>query len=146
MKKLLLLSFVIFCGSAFAQKSNGDEETNCYLRWVKKFEQRGSDEVEDGVHEGVIITFRKGSHAECYNGKVEVSKGKITNMWLAFETGTYEPVEKKFRYEKVEITIINGISKTIVTQDDQLINVIFPKKLKAKKPGYVKAPDPEIGD
>ena len=40
------------------------------------------------------------------------------------------------------MTIVNGISLTMLTMDDDLINVIFPKTLKPKKVGYTSAPDP----
>lgn len=147
MKKIVFPVFIAlaFVLPASAQSSNA-EETNCYLKWVKKFEERGADFVEDGVYENVIITFRQGSRGECYNGKVEVKGGKIITMFLRFEGGAYEPVEKKFKYEKMEVTVTNGISKTIVTTGDELINVIFPKKLKPKKAAYEKAPEPGIDD
>ena len=147
MKKILL---PIILGFAFAMPASAQsavsEESNCYLKWVKKFEERGADAVEDGTYDNVIITFRQGTRAECYNGKVDVKAGKITNMFLRFEGGAYEPVEKKFKYEKMEVTVTNGISKTIVTTSDELINVIFPKKLKPKKAAYEKAPEPGIDD
>lgn len=149
MKRLLLsLTVLMFCAAnAVAQ----DEPTNCYLKWAKLFEERGAEDVEDGVSENIIICFRRGTKAECFNGKVEVKAGKITGIWLRFEGGTYEPLEKKFKHnEKNQITgdikIVNGISTTMVTEDDQLINVIFYKKLKPKKKSYEKAPEPGVGD
>jgi hypothetical protein len=149
MKKLFLpAAIMLFCAThVFAQ----DEPTNCYLKWAKLFEERGAEEVEDGVNENVIISFRRGTKAECFNGKVEVKAGKIIGIWLRFEGGTYEPLEKKFKHnDKNQVTsdikIVNGMSTTMVTEDDQLINVIFYKKLKPKKKSYEKAPEPGIGD
>jgi len=118
-----------------------DEETNCYLKWAQKFENRGADDVADGAYNDVIITFRNGSDAECFNGKCEVKDGKITGMYIKMENGTYEQVKKKLRYD-FPITVNNGISKTILTLEDELINVLFIKKIKPKKAGFEKAPDP----
>lgn len=118
-----------------------DEETNCYLKWAQKFENRGADEVADGVYSDVIITFRNGSDAECFNGKCEVKEGKIIVMYIRLENGTYEQVKKKLRYD-FPVTITNGMSKPVLTMEDELINVLFIKKIKPKKAGFEKAPDP----
>ncbi|MEW6468875.1 MAG: hypothetical protein AB1458_08125 [Bacteroidota bacterium] len=142
MKRLILLcGALLFCASAsFSQGT--DEETNCYLKWAKKFEERGGEEVPDGTYDDVIITIRQGTKAECYYGKVEVVKGKITQMWLKQDGGTYEVLDKKYKITN-EMKIVNGMSTTLVTVDDELVNVIFYKKLKPKKPGYQKAPEPK---
>ena len=118
-----------------------DEETNCYLKWAQKFENRGADEVADGVYSDVIITFRNGSDAECFNGKCEVKEGKIIVMYIRLENGTYELVKKKLRYD-FPVTITNGMSKPVLTMEDELINVLFIKKIKPKKAGFEKAADP----
>jgi hypothetical protein len=123
-----------------------EEETNCYIKWAQKFEDRGAENVEDGVYTDVVITFRSGSSAECFNGKAEVKDGKVIGMYLRLEDGSYEPVTRKWKYEIKEVTIINGISKTLITKDDVLINVLFIKKIKPKKKGYEKAPDPSAID
>ena len=118
-----------------------DTETNCYLKWAQKFEDRGADEVPDGVYTDVIITFRHGSEAECYNGKCEVKEGKVSGMYIKMEDGNYELLKRKLRYD-FPITITNGMSKTVLTFEDDLINVLFIKKIKAKKAGFVKAAEP----
>ncbi len=118
-----------------------EEENNCYLKWAQKFENRGADEVADGSYSDVIITFRNGSDAECFNGKCDVKEGKISGMYIKLENGTYEQVKKKLRYD-FPIIITNGMSKTILTLDDELINVLFIKKIKPKKAGFEKAADP----
>lgn len=144
MKKLittltLLLSINVAVVAQAVKKF--DEETNCYLKWAQKFENRGAEEVADGVYSDVIITFRNGSDAECFNGKCDVKDGKITGMYIKLENGTYELVKKKLRYD-FPITITNGMSKTVLTLEDELINVLFIKKIKPKKAGFEKAPDP----
>lgn len=149
---LVFLIGSLFCFNLNAQEKGKEETpTNCYLKWAKLFEERGAEDVEDGTHDQIIITFRRGTKAECFNGKVEVKSGKITGIWLRFEGGTYEPLEKKYKHnEKNQVTndikIVNGISTTLVTEDDQLINVIFIKKLKPKKKAYEKAPEPGVDE
>jgi hypothetical protein len=115
--------------------------SNCYTRWEEKFEERGATEVKDGVYDDVIITVRSGPDAQCYSGKVEVKDGKIITMSRKLADGTYEAFKPKLKYE-VPMVITNGISATLLTMDDDLINVIFPKTLKPKKVGYTSAPDP----
>lgn len=143
--KKIITTLTLFIGitslvSAQAAKKI-DEESNCYLKWAQKFEDRGAEDVEDGNYEDVIIAFRNGSDAECYNGKCEVKGGKIAAMYIKMEDGTYELVKKKMRYD-FPVTITNGMSKTVLTLEDELINVLFIKKIKPKKAGFVKAADP----
>lgn len=148
MKRTLttLLLLAAFSFVAQAQETKKDEESNCYIKWAQKFEERGADEVVDGVYTDVVITFRRGSTADCYNGKAEVKGGKVTGMYLKLEDGTYEAVTAKWKYEIKDVTITNGISKTQITKEDVLINVLFIKKIKPKKQGYEKAPDPSDFD
>lgn len=142
-RTLTLLSFVISIAAATAQTTKkADDETNCYLKWAQKFESRGADDVTDGVYTDVIITFRNGGDAECFNGKVEVKDGKVIAMYLKMEDGSYEAVKKKSKYDKIPVTVTNGMSSTIVTKEDELINVLFIKKIKPKKAGFEKAPEP----
>jgi hypothetical protein len=147
MKKTITTLFIVLGTSAFltAQTPGGSKaqepETNCYLKWAQKFEDRGAEDVADGVYTDVIITFRHGSEADCYNGKCEVKDGRITAMYIKMEDGNYELVKKKLRYD-FPITITNGMSKTVLTFEDELINILFIKKIKAKKAGFVKAPEP----
>lgn len=119
-----------------------DEETNCYLKWAQKFENRGAEDVADGIYSDVIITFRNGNDAECFNGRCEVKEGKVKAMYIKMEDGSYEQVKKKPKYENVPLVITNGMSKTLLTMEDELINVLFIKKIKPKKAGFEKAADP----
>jgi hypothetical protein len=144
MKRIFtLLSFIIGVSAVSAQTvKKTDDEVNCYLKWAQKFESRGADDVADGTYTDVIITFRNGGDAECYNGKCEVKEGKVISMYLKMEDGSYEMVKKKSKYDKIPSTITNGMSSTIVTKEDELINVLFIKKIRAKKAGFEKAPEP----
>lgn len=148
---LFFLTGFLFFSFVSLSQDKDDVPTNCYLKWAKLFEERGGNDAEDGTHDNVIITFRRGTKAECFNGKVEVKTGKITGIWLRFEGGTYEPLDKKFKHNDKnqvsgDVKIVNGISTTLVTEDDQLINVIFYKLLRPKKKAYEKAPEPGVDE
>ncbi len=143
--KKIIITLTIFINAAFAiyaqSSKKNDDESNCYLKWAQKFETRGAEEIPDGTYSDVIITFRNGSDAECFNGKCDVKAGKIIAMYTKLEDGTYSLIKKKLRFEE-PVTITNGMSKTIVTFEDDLINVLFIKKIKPKKAGFEKAPEP----
>lgn len=143
MKKILFtLALFIVTITVFAQAGKKvEEESNCYIKWAQKFETRGADDVADGTYSDVIITFRTGSDAECFNGKCDVKDGRIIAMYTKLEDGTYSLVKKKLRYD-FPVTITNGMSKTVPTLDDELINVLFIKKIKPKKASFEKAAEP----
>ncbi|MFT6745925.1 MAG: hypothetical protein ACJAZ2_000263 [Glaciecola sp.] len=115
---------------------------NCYERYAKKFEERGATEVENGWHEGVVITFRKGSNADCYVGMVRVEELKITQLKIRNADGTYELYTQKFKAGG-DFVVTNGISTTQITMDDELVNVVFVKHIKAPKKKFTAAPDPD---
>lgn len=143
MKKTITSFALLLCLTTLisAQNAKKEDDTNCFLKWQQKLESRGAEEVTDGVYTDVIITFRSGSDAHCYNGKCEVKEGKVISMFVKKEDGSYDLVKKKLRYE-FPITIINGISKPILTLEDELINVLFVKKILPKKAGFEKAAEP----
>lgn len=144
--KKILTTIILFSGITtfiYGQSSKAtQEESNCYLKWAKKFEERGATDVEDGTYTDVIITFRRGSDAECYNGKCDVKEKKIAALYTKMEDGSYKQVKKKLRYDG-PITITNGISSTLLTMEEELINVLFIKKIKPKEASFEKAPEPE---
>ncbi|MES2396430.1 MAG: hypothetical protein V4549_10530 [Bacteroidota bacterium] len=143
MKKIIFtLALFIVTITVFAQASKKvEEDSNCFIKWAQKFEARGADDVADGTYSDVIITFRTGSDAECFNGKCDVKDGRIIAMYTKLEDGTYALVKKKLRYD-FPVTITNGMSKTVPTLDDELINVLFVKKIKPKKASFEKAAEP----
>jgi hypothetical protein len=148
MKKIItLIVSIIFVNTLFSQQTVDEElPATCYQKYASVFEKRGAFPVENGTHDDVIITFRKGSSADCFLGKVTVKEGilDINEIYMKFEDNTYEKVEKKYKYAEEKINIVNGISKTIVCYDDELINIMFTKKIKPKKKNYARAKEPEF--
>lgn len=140
MKNLFIVLFTIFSIALSAQEA---DEKNCYQKYADKFEERGANEIEDGWHEGVIITIRTGNDAQCLMGKVKVEGGNVVAMYIAYADGTYEkdPIRKTWKHDNISFaTVENGISKTLITVDNELYNVIFPKAIKPKKKSYQAAP------
>lgn len=144
MKKLLLSLVLASSTMIVVAQENDDAMVTCYQKYAEIFEKRGAEEIADGTYDDVIITFRKGSMADCFYGKVHVKGGNINpnEMFLKFEDNTYERIVRKYRFPDQIINIINGMSQTIVTIEDELIDVLFVKKIKPKKKSYVKAVDP----
>jgi len=144
MKKLLFSLLLATSTMIVVAQENEDAQVTCYQKYAEIFEKRGATEVVDGTYDDVIITFRKGSMADCFYGKVTVKNGAINadEMFLKFEDNTYERILRKYRYPNQVTTIINGMSRTIVTIEDELIDILFVKKIKPKKKSYVKAVDP----
>lgn len=144
MKKILfsvlLLTLISF--NAFSQ----NDETSCFNQWAKAFEVRGGDEVKDGWHDNVVLSIRHGSKTTCYSAKVQVEKNEIKDIFIKYVNGKYEPYLPKWKYEDQKALITNGISKTMQTIEDDLINIIFINHLKPKKTAYELAPLPNPDD
>ncbi len=133
MKKIYLITFLLL--PSFLSFS---QDVDCYNYYYKVFEARGAYNVQDGTHEEVIISIRTGNSAECYNAKVEVKDNTVTKIFLEFEDGTYEPYTPKFKND-YPTTIKNGVSRSQITMEDEIVNVFFIKKIKPKKKKYKKA-------
>lgn len=141
MRKILIaLTFAGISSFALAQ-----ENYTCYQKYAKVFEVRGANEIADGTYDDVIITIRKGSFADCFVGKVKVQNGVIVrnSMQLSFVDNSYEPFKRAYKYDE-PVTILNGVSKTLVTKDEELVNVMFVGAIKPKKKAFKRAPDPEF--
>ena len=139
--KVILVAVALLLGfNSFAQV-----EQTCYQKYAKVFEVRGADEVKDGWHEDIIVTIRKGSFADCFLGKVKVINGQIdkSTIALSFIDETFEPMVRSYKYDE-PATILNGISKTLVTNDEELINLMFVSAIKPKKKALKRAPEPEF--
>lgn len=146
MKKAVIIIGLIFGFIGLQAQDGSKQGTDCYSKWVKKFKERGSEEVADGIYTDVIIVVREiptsGATTNCYDGKVEVKGGKVMSFSILLEDGTYEKIPKELKQETRYVTIEEGMSKTIVTKDNSLINILWPKKIKPKKAPFKKAAEP----
>jgi hypothetical protein len=145
MKKFYIITCLslLFAGTTRSQSKTDKTELNCYNKWAVKFEERGAEDVKDGVYTDVIVTQRMGSKADCFSGKAEVMDGKLTKFYIVLDDGSYSEVSKVWKPEsKSAVEIINGISRTKITVHNELVNVLWPSKLKAKKAAPKRAPEP----
>jgi hypothetical protein len=145
MKKVYLFTALVLmtCGVSSAQKKAEAVELNCYNKWSVKFEERGAEDIKDGSYTDVIITFRQGAKADCYNGKADVKDAKIVGFYLILDDGSYDKVQKVWKNNSdKDVEIVNGISRTMITVHNELINVIWPNKLKPKKASPKRAQEP----
>jgi hypothetical protein len=141
MKKIITLLALIVSIHIAAQETV-KTELNCYNKWAQKFDERGAEDVVDGTYTDVIVTFRNGSSAECFQGKVIVKDHKVEIFYIMLDDGTYDQVQRVWKSDTKDVPIINGISKALITKDNQLVNIVWPKKIKPKKAGFKKAPEP----
>ncbi len=127
MKKGLLFLFTIITVSfTYGQ-------TDCYKRLESAFLKRGSYTVGDEMHRNVIISYFEKEGTTCVSGKARVENGQIVSIFIQFEDGSYELLDKKFFNEKkIMPSITNGISELIYTTDGEKFKVIFIDKLKPK--------------
>lgn len=133
---------IVIAGRLTAQTQEG----SCYNQWAKAFEIRGADDVKDGWHEGVVLTIRTGSKTTCLTAKVQVEAGNVKEIFIKYVDGKFEVYKPEWKYTDQKGVITNGISHTLQTMDDDLVNVIFINHLKAKKKAYELAPLPGIDD
>jgi hypothetical protein len=140
-RNILLAAAILFSLNLVSQEKQ--PELNCYNKWAAKFEDRGAEEVKDGVYEDVIITNRQGSKATCHNGKAEVRNGIIVKFYILLSDGSHEEVKRTWKNNTDKnVTIVNGISKSMVSVHGELINVLWPNLIKAKKAKPTMAADP----
>ncbi|MBS1651735.1 MAG: hypothetical protein JSU07_06960 [Bacteroidetes bacterium] len=124
-------------------KDDNAAELNCYNKWAAKFEDRGAEIVKDGVYDDVIVTNRQGAKATCNKGKAEVFKGKVIRFYILLNDGSYEEVKRTwYKKSNENVEVINGISSTMISVHNELINVMWPNKIKPKKAKPTAAPDP----
>ena len=144
MKKVFFLCLTALAlNSLNAQVKTDMTELNCYNKWSVKFEERGAEDVKDGVYTDVIISFRQGAKADCFTGKAEVMGGKLAHFYTENVEGQYIEVKKSWKPgSEKNILIVNGISNTMITIHNELINVIWPNKIKPKKAALKRAPEP----
>ncbi len=141
-KVLVIISVGLLSHVGFSQAED-THELNCFNKWAVKFDERGADDVEDGVYTDVIISSRIGAKATCYTGKVEVMHKKVTKVSIVREDGSFEEIKRTWKNNSnKDVDIINGMSESMITVHNELINVLWPKKIKPKKAAFKKAPEP----
>jgi len=141
MKKIFILAAALVTLNVAAQEKQ--PELNCYNKWAAKFEDRGADPVKDGLYEDVIITNRQGSKATCHNGKAEVRNGIVVKFYILLSDGSHEEVKRTWKNNSEKnVNIVNGISKTMISVHGELINVLWPSVIRAKKAKPTVAADP----
>lgn len=142
-KRTLLVFMLGLAAVPLLAQTTDTKELNCYNKWAVKFDERGADEVADGVYTDVIITSRIGGTATCYSGKADVMGKKVIKCYIAREDGSYEELKRTWKNNSnKDVDIINGISKSMITVHNELINVLWPNKIKPKKAAFKKAPEP----
>ena len=144
MKKFI--STLLFTAIVSAGFSQNVKELTCYTKYAKAFERRGAFKVNDSIYDNVVITIRKGSMADCFLGKVNVKNGEVDfhNLYLKFEDNTFEKLDLRFKYDTKSVNIVNGISNVMLTEDEELVNVLFVRNIKPKKKKYAKAAEPDF--
>jgi hypothetical protein len=141
MKKILLLIAIFaFVGANYAQDSK-----SCYDQYYEIFKIRGAEEVKNGEHKSVIFSMRNGNHAECFYGKVRIDSGYVKEMYIEFEDGNYEPYILTLKTTH-KINIQNGISRTVITKEEEIFNIFFVNHIKPPKKKYKRAATPKISD
>jgi hypothetical protein len=141
MKYILTLFLVIsFVANSFSQ----GKEASCLDAYIKAFNERGAYPVEDGTYKNVIISVvnQKTGETDCFSGKVKVENTFVTAMYMMYEDGTYEYIDRKWKNEN-KSKINNGITEALVTDTGEKYYVVFTEKIKPKKKQYKKVTGPD---
>lgn len=144
-----LFLFALLSGSLLtqAQKNGTSKEaaSNCYQEYVKEFKDRGARKVSNGVHENVVITVRKGNHADCYLGKAKVKGNIVQEVHRMVSDSTYDRMDFDYKHEEAKFEIVEGIAGPKVTEEEEkLVNVLFVNHIKPEQKEYIRAPDPDF--
>jgi hypothetical protein len=137
-KNLLVFVFLLGVTATFAQTTKTPE--TCLEQYQKQFKERGAAPVEDGNHK-VIIAITTEMGTDCYEGKAKVETGLITAIYMTYEDGTQEFLERKYKGTS-KPKIVTGISEALTTTDGESIQVIFTTKILPKKKQFKKATGP----
>lgn len=141
MKKLYFLLFLGLIGTGvFAQSKTED----CHEKYKTVLENRGAYTAEDGVHENVVLTIRKKDEpTECILCTVLIKNGEINKIEVYYEDDTKETLEFDFK-DNISWTVFNGMSRTRITDKDQMIVLMFTDLIMPKKKKYKQAPLPDF--
>jgi hypothetical protein len=148
---IILLAFVFISFYAMGQsKTPVKESTTCFDEYYSLFRSRGANPVADGTHQ-VVISVRKEGRSRCFMGKVEVKGGAMTPPILIENLdGSFEPLGTEHQliaaYRSTPqsdlMKIVNGMSITALTTDEEEVKVFFVKSLKDKVKSRKPAPPP----
>lgn len=139
MRKLYMLFIMVILGSSFSAQ----ELFTCYDEWRKVFENRGVETIEDGIHDNIVVTVRSEKGTECLIGRVEVVASLVTKLYIYFDDNSYEEVVYEFK-KKEPWSFYNGITRTRVTENDEMINILFTDRIAPKKKKQKVAPKPDF--
>jgi hypothetical protein len=137
MKNLLVIAFLLGTTAAFAQSKTSE---TCLEQYQKQFKERGSSPVEDGNHK-VIISITTETGTDCYEGKAKVESGSVAAVYMVYEDGTSEFLDRKYKGTS-KPKIVNGISETLNTTDGEASQVVFITRILPKKKQFKKATGP----
>lgn len=129
----------LFSGAALAQ--TGSE--SCYEQYRKVFENRGAFDVEDGIHDNVVLSIRSKEGTECILCTVTVKNKDVVEIAVYYEDNSKDVMNFEFK-DNISWTIFNGMSRTRVTTQDEQINLFFTDKIKPKKKKFKEAPMPKF--
>jgi hypothetical protein len=148
MKKLFSLFALLAAFQPMLAQNAASTETTCFNQWQRAFEMRGAFDIKEGWHENVVVSIRNASSTNCFTAKVLVEKNVVQRIFLMYVDGKYElfTPSPKGDKERQQMTISNGMSRPLITIEEDIINVIFPESLKPKKPEFKKAPPPPLDD
>lgn len=138
MKNLLVIAFLTGATATFAQTAKTNE--TCLEQYQKQFKERGAGSIEDGNHK-VIISVTTETGTDCYEGKAKVESGNVAAIYMVYEDGTSEFLDRKYKGTS-KPKIINGISESLSTTDGETIQVVFVTKIMPKKKQFKKASGP----
>jgi hypothetical protein len=144
-KVILLLSFVISGVLSLSAQEVATKGT-CYNEYYAAFRDRGSLPVPDGERR-VVVSIRKDYDCICFMGRIKVVGGKPTNsLVIERQDSTFERFEfvahpKYARSETKFVNyILNGMSPTYLSSNDEMINLFFIDYLRPIPAKYKEAP------
>lgn len=136
MKNLLVIALLLTVTLAYSQT----KDETCLDAYSKQFKERGAGPVEDGNHK-VIISITTETGTDCYEGKAKVEGNSVIAIYMTYEDGTSEFLDRKYKgINKAKIE--NGISEKLVTTDGETIQIVFVTKILPKKKQFKKINGP----
>jgi hypothetical protein len=142
--QLLVATLLLIISTAF----NAKAQSNCYEEYYKLFIDRGATSVPDGPQD-VVVTIREGGKSDCYMARVQVKNNQIVSVdGIILVDGSVKKLGMKLspKYKDpnnpivLNTDIVDGMSATLLSDENQQVNFFFIKQLSAKTKAYKKAP------